>query len=82
MPILIFCIPGDSQEECLGCGKMFVAFSTPINGRHYCRSCSNETNTPQSPVNFQEKKFSVYSESGSEESYATEIEDHEEANEK
>lgn len=73
--VLIF--TGDTQEECLGCGKTFLAFSASINGRNFCRTCSKDTSTPNSS-DFSKKFPSYTTDSGSEESYATEAEDNEE----
>lgn len=69
---------GDSQEECMGCGKTYLAFSTPLNGKNFCRSCSNDASTPNQTT-FPTEKFSSYTDSGSDESYVTENEDNEEA---
>ncbi|XKL63944.1 hypothetical protein PGB90_006308 [Kerria lacca] len=68
----------DSQEECMGCGKTYLAFSTPLNGKNFCRSCSNDASTPNQTT-FPTEKFSSYTDSGSDESYVTENEDNEEA---
>lgn len=73
------CVAGDSQEECLGCGKTYLTFSSPLNERNFCRDCLNETGSNNN--DFPAKKFS-YADSGSEESYGTEIDDHEEIEEK
>lgn len=68
---------GDSQEECLGCGKTFLTFSSPLNDRNFCRDCLNER-SPQNNNEFPGKKFSYADSASEEESYTTEIDEHEE----
>lgn len=68
----------DTQEECLGCGKTFLAFSASMNGRNFCCTCSKDASKPNSS-DFSTKFPSYTTDSGSEESYATEAEDNEES---
>ncbi|XP_065210026.1 zinc finger and SCAN domain-containing protein 2-like [Planococcus citri] len=67
----------DSQEECLSCGKTFLTFSSPLNDRNFCRECLNER-SPQNNNEFPGKKFSYPDSASEEESYTTEIDEHEE----
>lgn len=74
----VFIFTGDTQEECLGCGKTFLAFSASMNGRNFCCTCSKDASKPNSS-DFSTKFPSYTTDSGSEESYATEAEDNEES---